>query len=145
MFACGNCIYDVMWRAFPPTATWCVIVPVWLVVLSILKSAGRARLAGVPPISATVPLVLLTWLMAPSVMGPLLGIWMPVSIATGTLSGWLSTQRVQARHLVKMVTSLAVIALLIGAGWDYLGDQRRSIEARDPHQSRHPESGPAKS
>lgn len=142
VLACGNCVYDAMCQSFPPTATWCVIWPVWLVVLSVLKSCGWVRLAMVPSVFITIPLVLLVSLCSPAVLGPLLGVWIPLVIVLAVLSSWNQQPSLWAHSLLVRATGLALCCLIVGAIWDYsFAATDTSLEARPP-VSRHGLSEP---
>jgi len=118
MLACGNCVYFAMSASFPPTASWCVILPVWLMLLSFLKLNRRLFMRGVPQWWITVPIVLLTCLMAPAILGPLLGLWIPVCIVIGTVTACRHETHSHLRQMIHVVTLTGIIALVMGGVWD---------------------------
>ena len=126
-FACGNCGWAAWYSIFPPTNSWCVIIPCWLLALSALRTVYAPvspqelpRLRGVPSFVIAAPLVVLIALIAPAILGPALGIWMPVGCVVATWSGLARTPASSLRSSLLMTTS-TVVLLLAGFGTrDYL-------------------------
>ncbi len=126
-FACGNCGWAAWYSSFPPTNSWCVIIPGWLLVLSALRTIyapvspqERPQLRGVPSFVIAAPLVVLVALVAPAILGPALGIWMPVCCVLGTGSGLSRAPSPGLRNSLLMTTGIVVL-LLAGFGTrDYL-------------------------
>lgn len=113
ILACGNCVYFAMWHQFPPMASWVLIIPGWFLVLSAIRTWTGQKLVAIPHIYTAIFLVLAVFFIAPSIIGPPLGFWIPVCCIIGTWVGihknWNTTL---ARTLIAitMVTAISLVA-----------------------------------
>lgn len=134
LLACGNCVYDALWQLFPPTRSWIVIFPAWLLVLSAMRTLQHVRLWGVPPLYVTVPLIVAVFFLAPSMIGPPLGFWIPICCIVGTVSGISAAQSAQIRRCILGIAALALLALIGGGTWNYV-EYRRMPQVPRTHGS----------
>lgn len=127
--ACGNCVFYALWHRFPAIVSWSVVFSVWLIALSLVRTAGGVRIPGVPPIYLALPLVLLVWLFAPGMAGPVLGIWIPVCCVIGTSSA-LTQPAMKHRRVVNWLGVTAAFCLVVFGAWDYVRYHELSPEER---------------
>ena len=126
--ACGNCVYYAMWHRFPPTASWVVLIPLWYLALSTIRTFSSTKLMAVMPLYLAVPLILIIFLFAPGIIGPPLGFWIPVCILVGTISGFRN-ERPHLRQGVIVLSLVFAVLLLAFGTWDAI-EYRRMPEAR---------------
>ena len=129
VLACGNCAFYALWHRFPAVVSWSVVFSVWLIALSAVRTAGGVRIPGVPPVYLALPLVLLVWLFAPGIAGPVLGIWIPVCCVIGTSSA-LTQPAMKHRRVVNGLGLAAASCLLVFGAWDYVRYHQLSPEER---------------
>ncbi len=120
MLACGNCVYYAMWHAFPQTSSWVIIIPLWFLALSAIRTFSTSKLRTIPPLFFAVPLVFLVGLFAPGMIGPPLGFWIPICCIAGTVSGWSREQSQTIRKTVIALTGCVLVALVASGSRDYV-------------------------
>jgi hypothetical protein len=80
---CGNCVYYALWHKFPPTTSWSIIIPIWFLALSVIRTWTNEELPAIPTIFLGLPLVLAVFFFAPAEIGPPLGFWIPICCVIG--------------------------------------------------------------
>ncbi len=119
VIACGNCVYDALWLDFPPTASWVIIIPCWFLVLSFIRTWTGISLSGIPPIYIAIPLVFIVFLIAPGMIGPPLGFWIPVCCIIGTWKGFQKNRRKPTTKTLLAVTVVTILMLVTFGAHDY--------------------------
>jgi len=114
------CVYYAMWHKFPPTASWVVIIPLWFLVLSAVRTFSGIRLRAIPSLYVSLPLVLAVLWFAPGAVGPPLGFWIPVCCVVGTVTGLSRLQPEKARKTLMLITAGACVALVGFGVRDYV-------------------------
>lgn len=117
VIACGNCVHSSIWYRFPAIDSCVWIFPLWIVVLSGVRTFGNAKLRLVPSFPVTLILVFLILLLAPAMIGPPLGFWIPISCIAGTWSAFKLSKRVKT---AAVITATVAVVAQIGFGFhDY--------------------------
>ena len=134
MLACGNCVYYAMWNRFPPTESWVVIIPLWFLILSGMRTFGAGRLKSIPPLYVAAPLVFAVFLFAPAAIGPPLGFWIPICCVVGTVSALSRKQSPGLRKSVLLLTAGVVAALTVFGVRDYVAYRQMPVEEKAKFQ-----------
>lgn len=117
--ACGACVFSEIWFRFPPIASWCLIFPIWMVSLGAVRSKGGFPVRLVPPLPVSILLTVGMLLLWPGSLGPLMGIWIPVSCVAGTITT-IRSQDPRAPRRIVSVIAVATTLCLVGFGaWNY--------------------------
>lgn len=119
LVGCGNCIYYALVEIFPPTESWVVILPLWFIALAGIRTFTGARLSGIPSLYLAVPLALAVFVLAPALVGPPLGFWIPACCLVGTSSGRQVSQQQTVRRLVTGLGVAAAVCLLSCGAYNY--------------------------
>lgn len=117
--ACGNCVYYAMWHRFPPISSWIVIIPVWFLFLSAIRTFSTNTISAVPTLHVAVPLVIAVFFFAPGMIGPPLGFWIPVCCVVGTFAGLIKNDSASVKRQLMATSALAVTALIAFGLRDY--------------------------
>ncbi|HSG39536.1 MAG TPA: hypothetical protein VLE27_07840, partial [Thermoanaerobaculia bacterium] len=116
ILACGTCAHWLLWTSFPAATPWAVTFMIWFLVLSLVATVSRARLAGVPRLPVAVALVLGSLVLGVAVIGPLAGLWFAPSCLLGSVAAArLGSQGSRARRVALSIATVAVAVL--GALW----------------------------
>lgn len=130
MPACGNCVYYDMWHRFPPTQSWVVIIPLWFLVLSGIRTFGAGRIRSIPPLYVAAPLVVAVFMLAPGMIGPPLGFWIPICCVVGTVSALSGKQSARLRKGIGLLTGGVVLALVAFGARDYVAYDRMPADEK---------------
>lgn len=128
--ACGNCVYYAMWHKFPPTNSWVVIIPLWFVLLSAIRTFSNGKLWAIPTLHFALPIVIVVGVIAPGMIGPPLGFWIPICCIAGTVSAISNDQSPLIRKRVLRLTGCVLVALVAFAACDYVAYNNMSAKER---------------
>jgi hypothetical protein len=131
LVACGNCFYYAIWFRFPAISTCVVVFPVWLLALSTVRTAAGLRLAAVPSLWIALPLIAAVVWFAPGMIGPLLGVWIPICCVWGTGAALTRAESLPLRSSAIVLSLGALVALLIGGTYDYVVAARMPADQRE--------------
>jgi len=118
IIACGICVYYAMWQNFPPTSSWIIIIPLWFLMFSAIRTSTGITIKGIPTLYVAIPLVIAVFYVAPGMIGPPLGLWIPACCIAGTCAG-LRSENSSVRRSVAKLSVIVIGSLLVFGGRDY--------------------------
>ena len=132
IFACWMCFLSLLKYRIPALTSWSLIFLVWFLVLSTLRSNGRARVRWVPalPIALALLLLLLVCLVLAPPLVLIPGISVMGCCFGATASAVFSRESAPGRWTVCGLGMLAVVCLVAFGAWDCHRHCRLTISQR---------------
>lgn len=116
LIACSVCVFDIASTVVPALGWWCIGIPVWLLVLSVISARGGGLFPSIPSVGYTITLIIVAWFLAFLFIGPLpifaLGIVILIWLAR---TGYRWIRNVPPEG-TKLALAASVVALLVLGG-----------------------------